>query len=462
MDPVLLLSLVGSAVGGSVLTGLIMKKKSGPAASPAGPQFGSSSQSQGLIPLASSSLVIQNSAGANALSVTHLPYELFDQVDALEQKRPNKKLSRLNALFQGAPAVANVANGVPKNVWEVAINGPLLRALDANGNPIPDTYRAMTHGLAGNKFKEHALLTKPETVNGVMAATAVWQIASVVVAQKHLADISQRLGDIETGLERVEGKIDAKRRGKLLGTIEYLKEISDPILSGDFSPHFRMKLEDHAEQMLQAKHEVADILKARINALLSVEDPDAIHADGYANLIREEMAAVATMFREWLLCSRARFQAWSLLAVMPGDEILKPKRYEGIRDDLNKMMDPNGLMGGFSKNIHVMTSRIHARMWSAEALSKLRMDVSNEFEKLKTEVWADFESERKLVEQGAELLKDIEQPTRILVQTKGEEVVSIKHLPANELPQITHQNLLPSVFSQQTMQSASQVRLPRK
>ncbi|MCC8624817.1 hypothetical protein [Xanthomonas vesicatoria] len=65
------------------------------------------------------------------------------------------------------------------------------------------------------------------------------------------------------------------------------------------------------------------------------------------------------------------------------------------------------------------------------------------------------------MDQGAELLKDIEQPTRILVQIKGDEVVSLKHQPANELPQIAHQNLLPSVFSQQTIQAAAQARQPR-
>ncbi|MCC8469124.1 hypothetical protein LN470_04760 [Xanthomonas phaseoli] len=130
-------------------------------------------------------------------------------------------------------------------------------------------------------------------------------------------------------------------------------------------------------------------------------------------------------------------------------------------NDLVTMMDPSGPMGAFSKKIHVMTSRIHARVWSAEALSNLRMKVSNEFEDLKKDLWADFEAERKLVDQGAELLKDIEQPTRILVQIKGDEVVSLKHQPANELPQIAHQNLLPSVFSQQTIQAAAQARQPR-
>ena len=316
----------------------------------------------------------------------------------------------------------------------------------------------MTHG-ANSKFKEHALLTKPGAADGLMVATAAWQIASIVVAQKHLADISQRLGDIETGLERVEGKMDATRRGKLKGAIDYLKEISESILEGDFAPHFRIKLEDHAHQMMEAKHQVMDILKSRIAALLSIQDPDTINADGYANLIRGEMIAISMLFREALLCSRARFQAWSLLTVMPGNETLKPKRYENIRDDLSRLMDPNLVMGDFSKSIHTMITRIHARVWTAEALSKLRMEVSNEFEKLRNDLWSDFESERILVEQGAELLRDTEQPTRILVQTKGDEVVSLKHLPANELPQIAHQDLLPSVFSQQTIQAARQARL---
>ncbi|MDO7938755.1 hypothetical protein [Xanthomonas euvesicatoria] len=271
----MLLSVIGAAVGGAVLTGLVMKKNVGTGSLPKIPHSAVSGSAQGLAPVATGSLVIQNAAGASALSVTQLPIELFDQVEAPEQKRPSKKLSKLNALFQLAPAAAKAAQGIPENVWEVAINGPLLRALDANGTPIPDTFRAMTHG-ANSKFKEHALLTKPGAVDGVMAATAVWQIASIVVAQKHLADISQRLGDIETGLERVEGKIDATRRSKLKGAIDYLKEISESILGGDFSTHFRIKLEDQANEMMEAKHQVEDILKARIAGLLSIRRPPAL------------------------------------------------------------------------------------------------------------------------------------------------------------------------------------------
>lgn len=462
MDSVVLISIIGSAVVGAGIGAFLVRQKRPGCQVAVTAEGAPTAGGQALAPASCSSLVVQDRTGSNALAVTQLPMELFDQIDAPAQNKLSKKLSRLNALFQGVPTFANAAQGTPANVWEVAINGPLLRALDENKEPIKGAFRAMTHGTKGHHFKEHALLTKPESINALMSATAFWQIASIVVAQKHLADISQRLEGIETGLERVESKMDAKRRSELKGVIEYLKEISDSILAGHYSPHFRVKLEDHAEQMLKAKHEIADILRARINALLNIKDPDAINADGYADLIRTEMVVIATLFREWLLCSRARFQAWSLLAVMPGDEVLKPKRYNGIVNDLVTMMDPIGPMGAFSKNIHVMTSRIHARVWTAEALSKLRMNVSNEFEDLKKDLWADFETERKLVDQGADLLKDIEQPTRILVQTKGDEVVSLKHLPANELPQIAHQNLLPSVFSQQTIQSVTQARQPRQ
>jgi hypothetical protein len=66
---------------------------------------------------------------------------------------------------------------------EVVINGDLVRAADGHG------FRAIAMGAKG--VREHARLFEVKNLQNVVNAAAVWQIASVLVAQKHLADISK-------------------------------------------------------------------------------------------------------------------------------------------------------------------------------------------------------------------------------------------------------------------------------
>lgn len=396
-----------------------------------------------------SSLVIENAQGDQAIAITELPLSLFDKV-ASPSSQPPKAISRLNSLLQAAPTTAAAAQGVPANVYEVAINGPLIAARDGAGNIINGGYRAMSKAANG-QFTEHAVLSKPGSLKQAMSAAAVWQIASVVVAQKHLADISQKLDALETGVNRIDGKIDAKRQGMLMGAIEHLKEISRQILSGDYNTALRQSLEDHARDLLACRNEVAIILNKRIAGLPDIKDPDTINADGLATLIRREMDAIAVHFREWLLSSHARFQAWSLLTAMPGEEALKQDRYAQIVSDLEKMRGDASPIHVFGKHVRQHINRVHARLWSAEALAALRIELTNELAALLDELEADFASEWALVEEGAGLLHDSSQPTRFLVKSSGDEIMELKHLPAYTAPKMLAQELQPSVFSPQML-----------
>lgn len=108
------------------------------------------------------SLIIQNGQGECAIAVTELPLALFKNVSG-KSRNPPEVMGRLNALLQAGPIGALAAQGLAENVFEVAINGPLLNAKDSAGKVIDGAYRAMTNGGNGG-IKEHAVLTKPENL----------------------------------------------------------------------------------------------------------------------------------------------------------------------------------------------------------------------------------------------------------------------------------------------------------
>lgn len=401
-------------------------------------------------PNSPASVIIQNSHGEMAMALTEVPTDLFDRISGTRLKAP-KAIGRLNALLQAAPATALAIQGVPKNVWEVAINGPLLNAKDSSGNIIQGMYRAMTNGGSGG-IKEHALLTRPEGLANAMNAAAVWQIASVVVAQKHLADISEKLESLATSVDRVEGKLDAQRRGTILGAISVLREVAKPILSGEHTPTNRQTLDTHYQEVTKTNLALDEILAARIAALPSIKDTQMVGAGDYADKIRSEMEAICVLFQEKLLCSRARYQAWALLTALPGEPILKAERFGNIQRDLEKLSALDGIRGQFAENITSMIMRVHARMSGQETLATLRLDLNKDLNRRLSDLERDFNAEKSLLVKGESLLTDATHPTRLLVKTQGDQVVEYIQLPATEAPQLLEHDMQPSIIPAHLLQ----------
>lgn len=101
----------------------------------------------------------------------------------------SKPIGRLTALIQAVPSLLVASEAHGKRLMEVVINGDLVRAADGNGS--------RPYAITNGRISELARLFEVEKLSDMINAAAVWQIASVVVAQKHLADISQKLDELK-------------------------------------------------------------------------------------------------------------------------------------------------------------------------------------------------------------------------------------------------------------------------
>lgn len=126
---------------------------------------------------------------------------------------------------------------------EVVINGDLVRASDGNG------FRAMTVGADG--IKEHGRLFEVNNLENVINAAAIWQVASVLVAQKHLADISQKLEDLNKSINRVTEFLEGQRRARIKAIYGYLNQAVQAISNGELSPSVRGQLECCEQDLLE-------------------------------------------------------------------------------------------------------------------------------------------------------------------------------------------------------------------
>lgn len=118
-------------------------------------------------------------------------------------------LSRMSASLQAVPSLQQAHQG--RHLMEVVINNPLANA--ANGSHFLPFARG-----ADGRMLEQAKLFKPGGLNSLVNASAVRQVASVVVAQKHLADISEKLDQIKHEIVDLKDMARDRLDGDIEGT----------------------------------------------------------------------------------------------------------------------------------------------------------------------------------------------------------------------------------------------------
>jgi len=252
-----------------------------------------------------------------------------------ERYRAGKALSadsglgdRLSAGLQAVPALLVAEGHRGKQLMEVVINGDLVRAKDGVG------LRAWTVG-ADSKISEHAKLFDTNNLHNVVNAAALWQVASVVVAQKHLADISAKLDDIRAGVQDVAHFLDEGRRAKVTGTYEYLTLVTSAIAKGDLSPASRTELESCDRELLQIQHHLQQELERRCGEPVKHKE-----FAGTADLEKEmvdKYGKLKSLAKDMRLTLKTRALAWHVLSLYPGEPGLKQARMEGLRQSAEEV-----------------------------------------------------------------------------------------------------------------------------
>lgn len=144
-----------------------------------------------------------------------------------KQEKVYKKIPHLDALSniasvaaQAAPALMTAAEIANKHIMEVVIHGDLAKAADGNG------LRAFSRATNGG-ITEHARLYHADSLSKLVNAAAVWQIASVIVAQKHLADINKKLEALQNSVNRIYDFQQTERKTRIQAIFDSLKEKMD-------------------------------------------------------------------------------------------------------------------------------------------------------------------------------------------------------------------------------------------
>ncbi|PZU63386.1 MAG: hypothetical protein DI540_23935 [Sphingobium sp.] len=273
----------------------------------------------------SDALVISNDSGTSVLTLAQI--SLSDS-DAGWRKvgKDDTGISRLNPLLQAVPGMATAVEAGTSNYMNVIVPaGTELVESVKHGGLIGTLRKVGTNELAGAAKLDIGKLSALAT------SGAALNIASAVLAQKHLADISEKLSDIKEAIEDVAAFQKNERRSVLTGSIRYFEQIAGSVLSGELSDEVVHVIEMHETKLLEVQDHLAIDIRSQTEALKILKDEEWVRQGKYIKALDEQQAALDKLYREMLLCLRARACGWQLLSAFPGREQRKGDRLQDIR-----------------------------------------------------------------------------------------------------------------------------------
>jgi len=237
---------------------------------------------------------------------------LFENSPAMSGSDQIGLMSRLGACLQAAPSLMVQRAHEGRQLMEVIISEPLSRAADGVH------WRAFAR-KANGQVKEHALLANTDKLHALVNVSAVWQVASIIVAQKHLADISSKLSDIKRGIDELKNLHQDTIDGVIEGTYHYLRMVARSIEMGEINLDARSELESCRRDLLVASSTLGRMFEGCLRKVISHRE-----TFGTAELLTASLArydeldrirtALETSFNVQALC-------WEVVSVFPGSKV---------------------------------------------------------------------------------------------------------------------------------------------
>lgn len=329
-------------------------------------------------------------------------------------------VDRLAPLLQTIPGLLTSHEVAEHRYLRVVVNGQLAAAADGDG------LRGFVRDSSG-KFTEHGRFYEDSRLQNLVNSAALFQIASAVVAQKHLADISEKLSEIKAGIDRIESFQQNQRKTKITGTLEYLRSVAPTILEGQLSSSVKVALESSEKELLEIQQHLTIDIRDIATNVLTLKDPDMLGTGGLTRAIRQEQDRLDELAEQWVLCLATRFLACRLLSVSPEEEKLACNRQQLLEQAAAEFLAENGPLSAFRQAVNSrmksMSSLIESQSTTYANALRLRQWEEDRLPALM------LNTQKKLVQLQQVLLPQ-PHPVVLTLKMKGQECVGAYRLDA--------------------------------
>lgn len=296
------------------------------------------------------------------------------QLDKDVVNASSSSLSRLmEPLMQVAPASATSIAANNKYLMEVVINGEMIAAKDGNG------LRAIAKNTSG-KFSEHARLYHPKNLKNVANLAAIWSLASVAVAQKHIADISATLKRVESKIDSIQSLLEEDRLSEIKSYINYMETVKAELARGKFESRTRNILEQNDLKLDKIRISLIEQIQRECKTDLTV---DSIGCSGEYESAKTKYKKITSLIHDLHLCQQTRLSNWVLCYMYPEDSALLFSRLEQIKKTMRESQaltdgiqnatteDCDKIASKFVRDSTIKTRRDDVRKISREIVSTI-------------------------------------------------------------------------------------------
>lgn len=324
----------------------------------------------------------------------------------------DKSISRLGAALQAIPSLLVAGEASGKTLMEVVINGDMVRAADGNG------LRAFA--MNGNKISENARLFEVDKLQNLINAAAIWQVASVVVAQKHLAEISKKLDEIKAGVEHISQFLENQRKARILSAYDYIGEIYLSIKNCEISSSSQIELERCERDLSEIQYHLEMEFRQKIDK--KVEHTETWGTEQLTNDIGKKISDLEAISADIAICLKTRIAAWHVLSLFPGNYQHKA-RQESILKSIRSFSE---LAPYFEEKITSEVDSIDSMWNKSNTLSERRHNLRNKYTSATYSLGDVANKNLEYVSKSADLLLEKDQPTHMYLEFENGSLIGAR------------------------------------
>lgn len=148
----------------------------------------------------------------------------YSEPPKIKNEFSSSNISVFSQLFSNIPTLATKLETVRSHIVSINIDPrKLTPAKDGNG------LRGMVHGYNENGhfgITENVRIFEAKTLKQVINSGIIFNAVSTAVAQKHLADINEKLKEIQKSLDDIKDFLNNERRSKIEAAIDLVEQVS--------------------------------------------------------------------------------------------------------------------------------------------------------------------------------------------------------------------------------------------
>lgn len=233
-------------------------------------------------------------------------------------------ISVFNQLFSNIPTLATKFETARNHIVSINIDPrKLTPAKDGDG------LRGMIHGYNEDGhfgITENVRIFEADTLKELINSGVILNLASTVVAQKHLADINERLKEIQKGIDDIKKFLINERHSKIDATIKLIESLSNYIAEyGQESPIFnetKDRLKRRLDDNLAIKLHLEKDLDDACNEISSIKfnSKMGLGNDSEVKSMIEQMKKWRKNYESYQLCCNVVMMTYALLYANNSDE----------------------------------------------------------------------------------------------------------------------------------------------